>query len=66
MHEYWRLAHASATDYTAYGIPNNTRNSKGKLAHLIIRDYDADPDLGEVNKRMEELEAPTDVPMKQA
>src|SRR5690554_1159631 len=55
------LAHASATDYTAYGIPKQYPEIvKGKAGSpYAIRDYyDVDPDLAEeVPKRMEEFEA---------
>lgn len=54
------LAHASQTDYTAYGIPkNHPAIVKGKAGSpYAIRDYyDIDPDLAEhVDKRMEEFE----------
>lgn len=54
------LAHASQTDYTAYGIPKNHPSIvKGKAGSpYAIRDYyDVDPDLAEhVDKRMEEFE----------
>ena len=54
------IAHASQTDYTAYGIPKNHPSIvKGKAGSpYAIRDYyDIDPDLAEhVDKRMEEFE----------
>lgn len=54
------IAHASQTDYTAYGIPKNHPSIvKGKAGSpYAIRDYyDIDPDLVEhVDKRMEEFE----------
>lgn len=53
------LAHASQTDYTAYGIPKNHPSIvKGKAGSpYAIRDYyDIDPDLAEhVDKRMTEF-----------
>ncbi len=55
------LAHASATDYTAYGIPRQSPGIvKGKAGSpYAIRDYyDVDPDLAEeVPHRMKEFEA---------
>ncbi len=55
------LAHASATDYTAYGIPRQFPGIvKGKAGSpYAIRDYyDVDPDLAEeVPHRMKEFEA---------
>lgn len=57
-------AHASATDYTAYGIPKQFPEIiKGKAGSpYAIRDYyDVDPDLAEdVSRRMEEFEALVD------
>lgn len=57
-------AHASATDYTAYGIPKQYPEIiKGKAGSpYAIRDYyDVDPDLAEdVSRRMEEFEALVD------
>ena len=54
------IAHASQTDYTAYGISKNHPSIvKGKAGSpYAIRDYyDIDPDLAEhVDKRMEEFE----------
>lgn len=54
------IAHASQTDYSAYGIPKNHPSIvKGKAGSpYAIRDYyDIDPDLAEhVDKRMEEFE----------
>ena len=54
------LAHASQTDYTAYGIPRNHPSIvKGKAGSpYAIRDYyDIDPDLAEhVDKRMDEFQ----------
>lgn len=54
-------AHASATDYTAYGIPKQYPEIvKGKAGSpYAIRDYyDVDPDLAEdPSRRMEEFEA---------
>src|SRR5690554_22580 len=53
-------AHASATDYTAYGVPKQYPEIiKGKAGSpYAIRDYyDVDPDLAEdVSKRMSEFE----------
>ena len=55
------LAHASQTDYSAYGIPrNHPAVVKGKAGSpYAIRDYyDVDPDLAvHVDRRMEEFEA---------
>ena len=55
------LAHASQTDYTKYGIPQeHPEIIKGKAGSpYAIRDYyDIDPDLAvNVNKRMDEFEA---------
>ena len=55
------LAHASTTDYTAYGIPKEYPEIiKGNAGSLYaIRDYyDVDPDLAvNVEKRMQEFEA---------
>lgn len=54
------LAHASQTDYSAYGIPrNHPAVVKGKAGSpYAIRDYyDVDPDLAvHVDRRMEEFE----------
>ncbi len=54
------LAHASATDYTEYGIPHQFPEIvKGKAGSpYAIRDYyDVDPDLAEnVKERMQEFE----------
>ncbi len=54
------LAHASATDYTAFGIPKEYPEIiKGKAGSpYAIRDYyDLDPDLAvDVNKRMSEFD----------
>ena len=53
------LAHASATDYSAYGIPKQCPEIvKGKAGSLRVRDYyDVDPDLAEdVPNRMKEFE----------
>jgi glycosidase len=54
------LAHASTTDYTAYGIPKEYPEIiKGKAGSpYAVRDYyDVDPDLAvDVNNRMQELE----------
>ncbi len=54
------LAHASATDYTAYGIPKQSPEIvKGKAGSpYAVRDYyDVDPDLAEdVPNRMREFE----------
>ena len=55
------IAHASKTDYTAYGIPSSHPGVvKGNAGSpYAIRDYyDVDPDLAsDVNHRMEEFEA---------
>ncbi|MDM8152928.1 alpha-amylase family glycosyl hydrolase [Bacteroides gallinaceum] len=55
------IAHASQTDYSAYGIPrNHPAIVKGKAGSpYAIRDYyDVDPDLAVcVDRRMEEFEA---------
>ena len=55
------LAHASTTDYTAYGIPKEYPEIiKGKAGSpYAVRDYyDVDPDLAvDVNNRMQEFEA---------
>lgn len=55
------IAHASQTDYSAYGIPRNHPSIvKGKAGSpYAIRDYyDVDPDLAEdMARRMEEFEA---------
>lgn len=55
------IAHASTTDYTAYGIPEEYPEIiKGKAGSpYAIRDYyDVDPDLAvHVNKRMKEFDA---------
>lgn len=54
------IAHASQTDYSAYGMPaNHPSVVKGKAGSpYAIRDYyDIDPDLAvDVDKRMEEFE----------
>ena len=54
------IAHATQTDYTAYGIPRNHPSIvKGKAGSpYAIRDYyDVDPDLAvNVNQRMKEFE----------
>ncbi len=54
------IAHASQTDYSAYGMPaNHSSVVKGKAGSpYAIRDYyDIDPDLAvDVEKRMEEFE----------
>jgi glycosidase len=54
------IAHASATDYTSYGIPQEYPEIvKGKAGSpYAIRDYyDVDPDLAEdISKRMTEFE----------
>ena len=54
------IAHASQTDYSAYGMPaNHPSVVKGKAGSpYAIRDYyDIDPDLAvDVEKRMEEFE----------
>ena len=55
------IAHASQTDYSAYGIPrNHPAIVKGKAGSpYAIRDYyDVDPDLAvHVEHRMEEFQA---------
>ena len=55
------IAHATQTDYSAYGIPkDHPRIVKGKAGSpYAIKDYyDVDPDLAEnVNTRMQEFEA---------
>ena len=55
------IAHASTTDYSAYGIPaNHPSIVKGKAGSpYAIRDYyDVDPDLAvKVDQRMKEFEA---------
>lgn len=55
------VAHASKTDYSAYGIPKNHPGVvKGNAGSpYAIRDYyDVDPDLAtDVNQRMQEFEA---------
>ncbi|MDD6892007.1 MAG: alpha-amylase, partial [Bacteroidales bacterium] len=55
------IAHASQTDYSAYGIPSNHPSVvKGKAGSpYAIRDYyDIDPDLAvKVENRMKEFEA---------
>ncbi len=55
------IRHATATDYTAYGIPRqNATVVKGKAGspYAITDYYDVDPDLAvNVDQRMEEFEA---------
>lgn len=55
------ISHASATDYSEYGIPRqNAEVVKGKAGspYAITDYYDVDPDLAEdVNSRMHEFEA---------
>ena len=55
------IRHATQTDYTAFGIPNqNRRVVKGKAGspYAITDYYDIDPDIAvDVNQRMTEFEA---------